>query len=77
MGNITYTKGHATSSRGKVAFGNNTLSIARSGTGSGATGTITPTACDSGIRYWIVITIMYGDGNSGCPFVVLTGAGTI
>ena len=71
MGNIAYTKSRAASSRGKVAFSDSTLSITRSRAGSRAIGAVTPTTCDSGIRYWIVISIVYGDGNSGRPFVAL------
>ena len=70
-GNITYTKGHAASSPGKVAFCDSTLSVARGGAGSCAGGTAAPCASDSGIGYRIVICIMYSDGNSGCPSVAL------
>ena len=70
-GNVIYCKGHAVPSFGKVAFSDGALSIAPGGAGGSTAGTVAPYASYSGVGYQIVIGVMHGDGNSGCPSVAL------
>jgi hypothetical protein len=76
-GNVIYSKGHAALSVANAAFAHITLAIAPGGARGCARGSIAPSARDRGIRYRVMVGIMYGDCYGGGPFIALSGACSI